>query len=348
MKDTKDYFKTICRVSRALGSTLKYEQVLDLIVTSAVETMGGKAAALFLQDPEKQLFRPVAQKGLSESYLHAEPHQARKEVVDVLAGGHLAVADATTDPRVSNHDAKKTEGVVSILVVPVTVKGNIIGVLTLYTAEQRDFSPEDIDFLTALAEQGGMAIDHAKLFKRIRANSRLFLDLATNINASLDIRLILHNLTVSLSEALGMKGGLIRLLNKDSNELELVASHGLSDTFLDKGPVSVPKSMAAVLDGETVTILDATTDDRVQYPEACRDEGIASMLVVPIKVRDEVIGLLRLCSAAQREFPLDLIMLVQALAGQGGLAIQNASMYLKLEEDKASLEQDIWSHRMWF
>ena len=348
MNDAKSYFKSICNVSRALGTTLKYTEVLDLIVTSAVETMGGKAAALFLQDSEKQLFRPVAQKGLSESYLHAEPHQARKQVVDVLAGGHLAVTDATTDPRVSNHDVKKAEGVVSILVVPVTIKDNIIGVLTLYTAEPREFSQDDVDFLTALAEQGAMAIDHAKLFRRINTNSRLFLDLATNINASLDIRQILHNLTVSVSRALGMKGALIRLLDKDRKTMELVASHGLSDAFLQKGPVSVPESMNIVMKGETVVIADATSDSRVQYPDACHREGIASMVVVPITVRDEVIGTLRLFSAVQREFPPDFIMFVQALAGQGGLAIQNASMYLKLQEAKESLEQDIWSHRMWF
>ena len=59
-------------------------------------------------------------------------------------------------------------------------------------------------------------------------------------------------------------------------------------------------------------------------------------------------GVLRLYSETQREFPDDLIMMVKALAHQGGLAIQNASMYLQLKEDKKSLEQDIWSHRSWF
>jgi hypothetical protein len=42
------------------------------------------------------------------------------------------------------------------------------------------------------------------------------------------------------------------------------------------------------------------------------------------------------------------MVMVEALAHQGGLAIQNASMYLKLQEDKKNLEEDIWSHRSWF
>ena len=49
-----------------------------------------------------------------------------------------------------------------------------------------------------------------------------------------------------------------------------------------------------------------------------------------------------------REFTEDDIMLTVAMAHQGGLAIQNASMYLMLQEDKKDLEQDFWSHRLWF
>lgn len=45
---------------------------------------------------------------------------------------------------------------------------------------------------------------------------------------------------------------------------------------------------------------------------------------------------------------LTVMLVVKALAHQGGLAIQNASMYLQLQEDKKSLEEDIWSHRSWF
>jgi hypothetical protein len=40
--------------------------------------------------------------------------------------------------------------------------------------------------------------------------------------------------------------------------------------------------------------------------------------------------------------------MIQALAYQGGLAIHNASLYLKLQEDKKDLESEIWSHRSWF
>jgi GAF domain-containing protein len=69
---------------------------------------------------------------------------------------------------------------------------------------------------------------------------------------------------------------------------------------------------------------------------------------VPIRSKDEIIGVLRLYSDLKRDFSEDTIMLVNAIAHQGGLAIQNASMHMMLQEDKKSLEKEIWSHRMWF
>lgn len=348
MARKKDYFKTFCRVSQAFGTTLSKEKLLDLIVTTAIETMDAKAACLFLSDEEKDIFVPVAQKGLSDDYLHAKPLHAMKIVGAILKGGHLSIKDATRDPRVENHEAKKAEGIASILDVPVMVMDKAIGVLALYTADVRDFSKEEIEFLRALADQGAMAIEHARLLDRIEKNAALFLDLASSINSSLDIKKILNNLTEGMCKELGMKGVSIRLLDEESGELELVANCGLSESFLHKGPVLSTKSAIHALRGETVVIEDAGTDKRIQYKDAMKKEGIVSMIVTPIKSRDRIIGTLRLYSGVRRKFPQDVITLVQALAHTGALAIQNASMYLKLQQDKEDLEKDIWSHRSWF
>ena len=348
MAEGKDYFKPFVKLSKAFGTTFNLEELLDLIVSSAIDNMNAKAACLFLSDEKKDVFVPKAQKGLSNDYLHAKPLSAKKIVAAVLKGGYLSIYDATTDPRVENHEVKKAEGIASILDVPVIIKDRTIGILALYTAEPRKFSRDEIDFLSALAEQGGMAIQQARLLERIRNNSTLFLDLAANINSSLDIKQVLHNLTADICEALGMKGVLIRLLNKENGNLDLVASYGLSEEFLNKGPVSARTTLTQAMKGETVIIEDVVTDDRIQYRDAVIKEGIASMVVVPIKAKDEVIGIMRLCCGVKREFPEDLILLVNALAQTGGLAIQNASMYLALQHDMLDLKEDIWSHRSWF
>ena len=348
MAKEKDYFKTFCKVSKAFGTTLSKEKLLELVVKSAVDTMDAKAACLFLADKDKDIFVPVAQVGLSNKYLHASPMHAKKIVSAILKGGYLYIEDATTDPRLENHEEKKAEGIASILDVPILVKGKAIGVLALYTGEIRKFKKGEIEFLSALAEQGGIAIEHSRLLNRIQKNAMLFLDLASNINSSLDIKKILDNLTIDICKVLGMKAAAIRLLDKENDKLVLAASHGLSGTFLDKGPVSPSKSAMEALRGETLIIQDAAKDKRIQYREAMKKEGIVSMIITPIKSRENVIGVLRLYCDVKRDFPEDVITLVKALAHQGGLAIQNASMYLKLQDEKKNLEEDIWSHRSWF
>jgi GAF domain-containing protein len=348
MTQRNNYFKTFCKISKAFGTTLGKEKLLDMIVHSAIDTMDAKAACLFLSDEEENVFVPVAQKGLSDNYLHASPMRARKLVDEILKRGYLAFHDAATDPRLENLEAKKAEGIASILSVPVMVKDQAIGVLSLYAGEPRDFSQDEIDFLSALADQGGIAIAQARLFERINQNSTLFLNLASSINSTLDIKKILHILSAEICEALNMKGVAIRLLNNETGNLELVASYGLNEEYQNKGPVALKKSIAQALKGETVIIEDVSIDNRLQYKAEIIEEGIASILRVPIKAKEEVIGVMSLYSGNARRYPEDVIILVNALAHTGGLAIQNASMYLSLQEDKKSLEEDIWSHRSWF
>ncbi|QTA80950.1 GAF sensor domain-containing protein [Desulfonema limicola] len=348
MSVKKDYFKTFCNISKAFGTTLKKEDLLELIVQSAIDSMDGKAACLFLANEKEDVFEPVCQKGLSDNYLHSDPYKGKKIVSEILEGGYLAFHDVSSDSRMENKEAKRAEGIASILVVPVIVESKAIGVLSLYTSTVREFSQDEIDFLSALAEQGGIAIHNARLMERIKQNAVLFHDMASSINSSLDVKQILHILTADIAEAFGMKGVNIRLHNEDAGTLELVSTYGFSEEFINKGPVETDKSIVEALEGETIYIRDAATDDRVQYREAMKKEGIKSMLCVPIPSGEKIIGVMRLCSDIEREFSEDMIILVEALANQGGIAIQNASMYLSLQEDKKNLEEDIWSHRLWF
>ena len=349
MSIRKDYFKTFCSISHAFGTTHDKEKLLDLIVHNAIDVMEGKAACLFLEDKDNDVFIPVCRKGLSENYLHSDPYKGKKLSEEMMERGYLAFNDVANDSRIENRDLKAKEGIAAILVVPVVVEQKIIGVLSLYTATARDFNEDEIDFLKALANQGGIAIQNARLVERIIQNATLFHDMSDSINSTqFNIKKILHILTADIAETFGMKGANIRLKNEDTGTLELVASYGLSEEFLNKGPIDIDKSVLAALEGEAVVIRDARTDERIQYRDAMKKEGIVSVMVLPIQSGDEIIGVMCLCCDIERDYPKDIRILAEALAHQGGIAIQNASMYLSLQEDKKELEEDIWSHRQWF
>ncbi len=348
MNAEQDYFKAICRVSRAFGTTLDTEQLLDLVIDSALETMQVKAARLFLYDEEQSEFVPVAQKGLSEKYTRAGLTEPSRIVPILSEEGYLFSHDATADGRLNGHEIKKAEGIASILVVPVMSKGKLVGGLSLFTGSPREFSQNEIEFLTAMAEQGGIAIEHARLFEKVKENTGLFLDLAVNINSSLDLKKILHILTAEIADSLNVKAASILLLDEGKKTLEYVASYGLSEAYTNRGKLSVEPSVEETLRGQTVMIKDVASDDRVEYRKEKQQEGIVSILSVPVKTKDKVIGVLRLYSGVPREFSEDEVMLVTALAQLGGLAIQNASLYLVLERDMKHLKEEIWSHRFWF
>ena len=282
------------------------------------------------------------------NYLHANPMKAQRIVNALLKNGYLSFLDATTDPLLENHDAKKAEGIASILTVAVRVQDRTIGVLSLYTSSQRDFTGDEIDFLRALAEQGGMAIQKSRLLERIQKNALLFLELTASLNSSLDIKHILNNMTAEVSNALGMKGSDIRLLDQTKKELALVSSYGLSERFLSNPRMNRSDMTQSALKGNTLVIENVNDNDTFQFKDLLKQEGIGAMIMAPVRARDDVIGTMSLYSQTPRHFSPDVKVMIQALAHQGGLAIQNASLYLKLQEDKKDLEADIWSHRSWF
>jgi signal transduction protein with GAF and PtsI domain len=193
-----------------------------------------------------------------------------------------------------------------------------------------------------------MAIERARLVTQITQNIRIFTRIAEGLNESLDIKAIMERLSVDMAGALGVKAVSVRLIDKEKGVLELVASHGLSKKYLNKGPVRIEKSVTEALQGNTVIIRDATSNKEVQYKDEKKKEGIASILTVPIKVKDEVIGVMRYYTETERDFTEGEVMLAEAVASLGGLAIHNASMYLMLKQDMQCLKEDIWSHRSWF
>ena len=344
-----EYFDALCNVCTALDSASRYEDLLPLVVTSAVRVMEGKGAALFLAKEENDYFECVAETGLSENYQHANPMKAREVMDQVMTkGGYLAVKDVATDPRIPNKDVKKSEGIESFLVVPVVVKNKTIGILTLYFEKKRDFSDNDIKLLKALAHHGGSTIERSLLLENILTYSELFRDISENINATLDVKEVFQALTSDVCRCLKLKAALIRLKDENTGELKLVASHGLSDAFLNKGPVYFSKGFEKIINGESILIDDVTNDKLVQYPDAMVKEGVTSLYTVPVKTQDTVIGIMNFLSGGETRFSKSFREMAQALGIQGGIAIQNASVHLKLEETKKSLEEDIWGYRSWF
>jgi signal transduction histidine kinase len=153
---------------------------------------------------------------------------------------------------------------------------------------------------------------------------RSLYEIAAAINSVRDPESVLDSIVRTVSEALEAKGCSIMLLSPDRKVLLHTAAYGLSDWYVRKGPVSADRSISQALEGKPVAILNAAEDERVQYRDQARQEGIASMLSVPISFKGDVVGVMRVYAAKQHYFTRSEIYFVQEVANLGAIALERA------------------------
>jgi signal transduction protein with GAF and PtsI domain len=164
--------------------------------------------------------------------------------------------------------------------------------------------------------------------KKQLINYETLLKITKAISHSRDPEEVVLMTVESIKTSLEVKGCTLFLINRKTNELELGASYGLSDEYINKGPVSALRSIAQSLEEGPVAIYDVTDDPRIQYPKEAEKEGIASILSVPIVAGGKTIGVMRVYTADPWEFILEDVNFVQALAQMAGMAI-NMCRYTK-------------------
>jgi signal transduction histidine kinase len=149
-------------------------------------------------------------------------------------------------------------------------------------------------------------------------------EIAAAVNSVSIPESVLDSMAKTVSEALEAKGCSIMLLTADRKVLLHTAGYGLSDSYIRKGPVSADKSISQALEGRPVAILNAAEDERVQYREQAKQEGIASMLSAPILLKGDVVGVIRVYTAKQHYFTRSEIHFVQEIANLGAIALERA------------------------
>lgn len=163
--------------------------------------------------------------------------------------------------------------------------------------------------------------------EKVRLNYETLIRITKAMSNSRDPEEIIHMTVQSIRDALGVKGCALFLVDPRSKGLEVAASTGLSMDYLSKGPVSALRSIADSLKEGPVAIADVSDDPRIQYPEAAQEEGIASILSVPIIVGKEAIGAVRVYTAERWAFTLEDVNFVQALAQIAGTLIEMSRIY---------------------
>lgn len=165
----KEYVEAVSRISEALTSGLYLEDILKLIVTVTANVMKAKICGLWLLDEKEGSLTIAATQSMSREYLKERSLKVGEGIVGLVAEEKkpVAIHDVSKDARFREKELAKKEGLVSMLSVPMMVKDGVKGVLNCYTTFPYEFTAGDIDLLSTVANQAGVAIENAELLTRV-------------------------------------------------------------------------------------------------------------------------------------------------------------------------------------
>jgi len=168
--ESERYVGALAEISRAITSDLYLEDILKLIVIVTAETMNSKICSLMLLDQDTAELRIRATQSISEEYLKKPPLKLGEGVAGVVAQRNrpMAVRDVHKEPLYLYKEIAKQENLHSLLSVPMSIKGRVMGVINCYTNRPHEFSQEEIDLLTTVANQAAVAIENTELLVRAK------------------------------------------------------------------------------------------------------------------------------------------------------------------------------------
>lgn len=199
----------------------------------------------------------------------------------------------------------------------------------------KPFTPDEL--ITVVSK----ALEKKKVLNETKHLESAYKDATKAISSSLDLNEVLNLIVKSVINLLGVKGCVVNLLNDSRKQLEIRVAGGLRDNYLAKGPIDADESITEALGGNTVFIKDVASDNRVQYPDEAQKEGIVSILSIPLKAKEKIIGVLRVYTGEAREFSSREMDLINNLAEQAGIAVLNAKLYQRIKNDYESLKKRI-------
>ncbi len=157
---------TVHELTGMLAGSRDLQEILDRTVERVVEVMGVKACGIRLLNEETGELVVKAVCNLSDEYLQKGPVLIAQNVIDgaAFAGETVYIENAPTDQRIRYPENARREGIVSGLCVPMTYRGQTVGVLRVYTDRLHHFSADEESLLRSIGSQAASAVITSRLF----------------------------------------------------------------------------------------------------------------------------------------------------------------------------------------
>jgi GAF domain-containing protein len=335
----------LTETARVVAQSLDVDEVARRLTRSLCELLDGHSSALFRSDVESGTVRVEAVYG---------DHVLRVGTVLPDLTGATGTAMRERKPiQVPNHpvpsawraidadirDRLEQSPCRAVLAVPVTVQDTAIGALSLRARTGRVFTSEEIGLAQALADHAAVALENARLYAEATRRQRLaetLARLAQVITASLDLSDVLDRVARAATALLPDSASSIHVT--EGTRLVLHAEQGCRyasqlrrERAFGEGTVG-----RAALARAPVIIEDVLADPHVVNPAWIRAEGFASLLSLPLVVRDKLVGVLTLFTRHRHRFHPDEVASLVFFGAQAAIAIDNGQLLL---ESRARLDE---------
>jgi GAF domain-containing protein len=322
-----DFFHRYSQALNDIHASFDMEKTQGAVVRHATSLFDGRGANLLLTSANLEKLLVSTSFGLSESYRNKGDIDPRKSLGETLDKTPVIVRNVATDPRIQFPDAAIREGIGAIVGLPLAAGSALVGSLRIYFPRPRDFDLETLSALQAFSTQAGLALKKAFYFEsmKVALTEIQSMPMTTSKEAL--------NIMLKIVATYGMaKGSGLLMVDRKTNTLTSVVRYGLSDQYIQKGPLLAGSSLGEVVTGRPVIISQVASDPRIQYKEAAKAENIQAILGLPVWIGDGIGAVLRLYYSFEFEPDADYILWMEHLALHMGIAIEKNQMMVMLKE----------------
>jgi PAS domain S-box-containing protein len=331
----------LSEIIRHISSTLRIDEVLELVLEYAGAFFGADRGVIALYDERRDGLRYAASQGFTADVI-AAMQTTEDDFADDFLGQTLRVCpliieDAALAPQVPAQFAELLD-FQSALAVPLEAGERVLGVMALLTSRDRSrhFSHDDAALALTMSKQVAIAIDNAQRYKtqqRRTEQFRVISEVGRYITSILDVDELLEEIVRLVKEVLGYYLVMVGLVEGN----ELVFSHGMGGGWDAAGLQSLRLS----IDGPEVAAQAARTGELILVSEAHQDpaprrhaliDDAQSVLSAPMKTKDKVVGVLHILCNRLDAFDESDLAVLQSLAYQAAIAIENAQFYEKAQQ----------------
>ncbi len=247
----------------------------------------------------------------------------------------LAVVDALADPRLEamHHHSLLQRGTVSLMVIPILLRGDVVGVISLEADKWREFSEEEIALAQSVAAATGQAWENVRLYEAAYNRTRYLAtlnEIGQAVTSTLNLDRVLVILLEHVRQATNAEACSVALVEESTGDLVFLhaageGSHDVVGMRLKPGQ-GIAGWVAA--NREPVLVLEANSDSRF-YNNVDEKTGFTThdLICVPLIARDMVIGVVELLNKREGAFGEGDIRLLESVAAQAAIAVENARLF---------------------